>query len=108
MVTRQKPETCACCGRFTERGKQQLAEEYRQNPIYGTEAWAVISKDGEIWVDTVSSSRRAALVNWLVTDRFIALGPCTDEQIEKMWSYYSDGAVCERVSVERAPAQEQK
>lgn len=37
MTERQKPESCPSCGRYTERGKQQLAEQSKARPIYGTD-----------------------------------------------------------------------
>jgi hypothetical protein len=50
-----------------------------------TAAFAVVCND-QIRPNTVSSTRRAAIVNWLVTDRRITvLADWTDDQIEVVW-----------------------
>ena len=50
------------------------------------EAYAVID-NGEIKVLTISDTRRAALVNWLVTERrCMIMNSTTDDQIEQMWA----------------------
>ena len=50
-----------------------------------THGWAVVSK-GIINVRTVSDTRRAALVNWLVVDGGMFIGNATtDEEIEDFW-----------------------
>lgn len=32
-----RPETCPCCGKFTTQGREQLAVQGWQRPIYGTD-----------------------------------------------------------------------
>lgn len=32
-----RPESCPTCNRYTERGREQLAKQSRQRPIYGTD-----------------------------------------------------------------------
>lgn len=50
-----------------------------------TAAFAVVSND-QIRPDTVCSTRRGAIVNWLVTDRhMLVLAHWTDELIEVAW-----------------------
>jgi hypothetical protein len=47
--------------------------------------WAVIQR-GEIKVDTIAATRRAAIVNWLVTHiGRMVLNSHTDDDIEVMW-----------------------
>lgn len=51
------------------------------------EGWAVIGRTGGISVRTVSPTRRAAIVNWLLTDKgLLATDVATDEQIERQWA----------------------
>lgn len=46
--------------------------------------WAVL--DGEIKVNTVAATRRAAIVNWLMTERrVIAFNDWSDTMIEDWW-----------------------
>lgn len=50
-------------------------------------AWAVVDKrTGTILVKTVSDSRRAAIVNWLVAEAGIMIyNSTTDAEIEAYW-----------------------
>lgn len=51
-------------------------------PIHG---WAVEDKTG-ILIRTVSDTRRAAIVNWLVTERRVMVfANYTDDLIERLW-----------------------
>lgn len=65
--------------------------------------WAVID-NGDIRVKTISNTRRAAIVNWLVTERGCAIyGGTSDPQIERMWlAYRPDEVSVEPVTVTRA------
>lgn len=48
--------------------------------------WAVVDIDG-IRVDTVSATRRAAIVNWLVTSAGLFIyNSDTDEKIDSLWN----------------------
>lgn len=66
------------------------------------DGWAVI-KNGKINVRTVSDTRRASLVNWLVTDGGVLVTAAwTDEMIEAAWGRLSPGdAVCTTVNIEQ-------
>lgn len=66
--------------------------------------WAVVDPDGKINVRTVCDTRRAALVNWLVTEkkRFITAFD-SDETIERWWSNWAGDRICTTVSVTVTP-----
>ena len=67
------------------------------------EGWAVIDGQGVLNVRTVSPTRRAAIVNWLLTDKgLMAFDVATDEQIERQWQFDSKdcGARLTRVSIQ--------
>ncbi len=70
------------------------------------EGWAVVSK-GKILVRTVSDTRRAAIVNWLVTERqILVMASWTDEDIERMWHSSNRGdtqTICTTVSIQVLP-----
>ena len=54
----------------------------RPDPISG---WAVVD-GGKINVRTVSDTKRAAMVNWLVVEKnLLVLASSSAEQIERMW-----------------------
>jgi hypothetical protein len=66
--------------------------------------WAVLD-DGQINVRTVSDTRRAALVNWLVTERnILILAQTSDEAIEALWHEACGDAICSTVSIVYPPA----
>ena len=66
------------------------------------EAFAVIA-NGKIDVRTVSDTRRAAIVNWLVVDRGCPiLRTDTDEQIEQLWEQEQGEASVAAVEINRA------
>lgn len=72
--------------------------------------WAVIDHQRRgIDVRTVSDTRRAAIVNWLVAEAgcMMISNAYSDDQIEKLWAYYRGRACVEEVSIERnAPTPE--
>lgn len=53
-----------------------------------TTGWAVMEpKNRGILVNTVSDTRRASLVNWLISERNeMVRAVTTDDQIETMWA----------------------
>jgi len=64
-----------------------------------TEAWAVIDNGG-INIRSVSPTRRAALVNWLVVERQLqATIFATDDDIERMWEANKGDAAATKVAV---------
>ena len=66
------------------------------------EGYAVILGD-EIDVRTVSPTRRAAIVNWLVVNRRVPiLNSTTDEQIEQLWNKHGGDATVAAVEINRA------
>ena len=65
-------------------------------------AFAVIM-DEKIDVRTVSETRRAAIVNWLVVSCGCPVfNFTTDEEIERLWRGHSEGAAVGRVEINRA------
>lgn len=67
-----------------------------------TEAYAVIA-DEKIDVCTVSDTRRAALVNWIVVNCGIPLfNWTTDEEIEQIWKERCGNAFVGNVEISRA------
>lgn len=66
--------------------------------------WAVVEPGGFINIRTVCESRRAALVNWLVTEKklFITVFD-TDDAIERWWGTHSGDRTCSTVVVSLAP-----
>ena len=64
-----------------------------------SEAWAVVHKDA-INIRTVSPTRRAAIVNWLVVERdYLITNARTDEQIETLWELECEDETVEQVHV---------
>ena len=62
-------------------------------------AWAIIEFD-EIKVPTISESRRAAIINWLVVHHHLmVLNSMTDDEIDKMWELYKGHADAKQVSL---------
>jgi hypothetical protein len=62
--------------------------------------WAVVTLSGNIFVKTISDTRRAAIVNWLVTEhRHLVMNSDTDEDIESMWCHYGRHVDCRRVRI---------
>lgn len=63
------------------------------------EGWGVVGPAG-LLVKTISDTRRAAVVNWLVTDAHILLLQShTDADIERLWNEYRKDATVERVKI---------
>jgi len=63
-----------------------------------------IEQRGEILTNTISSTERAAKVNWLVTECGIPIfGATTDETIEYWWKDLSShrNAQCIAITIER-------
>lgn len=51
--------------------------------------WAVINFNGEIYVRTISDTRRAAIINYLVAERKqMVANYHTDENVEQMWKAF--------------------
>ena len=62
------------------------------------DGWAVINRHNAIEVRTVSPTRRAAILNWLLTDRgLMATHVATDKLIERQWELDS-ADFCARVA----------
>ena len=60
--------------------------------------WAVIA--GRILVNTVSETRRAAIVNYLVTKHGMAItNAWTDEDIERCWAHWGARSQCQPVRI---------
>lgn len=58
-------------------------------------AWAVVAKDGEVNIRSVSDSDVGAMVNWLITEhRVVASDVATDTQIRKVFTHYSAETGC--------------
>lgn len=71
-----------------ERARQLLKEGARF--AYGL---AVLEENGTINVRTVSPTRRAAIVNWLCTERgMLATHIATDSSIEAAWVHHRGDA----------------
>lgn len=67
-------------------------------------AWAVVTSNGRICVKSVSDTRRAAIINWLVVEKAQAITIFhSDEQIEAMWKYWGQYADCRHVTITPAP-----
>ncbi len=61
-----------------------------------------IIEGGEIDVRTVSPTRRAAIVNWLVIHRSkMIYAAATDEEIEKLWELYGGAVTLREVEIIR-------
>lgn len=60
--------------------------------------WAVIS--GRILVNTISETRRAAIVNYLVTKHGTPItNAWTDEDIERCWAHWGAYSQCQQVRI---------
>lgn len=65
------------------------------------EAYAVIT-DQKIDIRTVSDTRRAAIVNWLVVSPgFLVWRTHTDEEIENLWKQFQGDAIVATVEISR-------
>ncbi len=71
--------------------------------IQTVDGYAVIL-DNKIDVKTVSPTRRAAKVNWLVVNMLCPIyTTTTDDQIEQMWSDLASGAFVAEVTISLTP-----
>lgn len=62
--------------------------------------WAVLAYNGRILVKTVSETRRAAIINYLVTEKDVVVTrDHTDEDIEKMWRGHGQYVSCGTVVI---------
>jgi len=62
--------------------------------------WAVVKSNGLIYIKTVSDTRRAAIINWLVTEKQIPIFAYhTDADVEAYWKHYGNYAECRQISV---------
>ncbi len=67
--------------------------------VLSAEGWAVI-EHGSIRVKTVSHTRRAAIVNFLVAERRVPItAEHTDEQIDEIWQSMRQGAYLAHVTI---------
>lgn len=65
------------------------------------EGWAVTGPPEGIDVKTVSPTRRAAIVNWLVVTKEVSVSiGHSDDAIEKLWEYHRGNAHALRVRIE--------
>jgi hypothetical protein len=69
------------------------------------EGWAIVSGAGVIYIKTVSDTRRAAIINWLVAYQNISVTMHhSDADIERMWIGCGQYVHCRPVIVqERRP-----
>ena len=59
--------------------------------------------DDEIDVATISTTRRAAIVNWLVVNAgCLILNSTTDDEIETLWQRHGGSAFVATVEISRA------
>lgn len=69
-------------------------------------AWAVVDPSGHIMTRTISDARRAAIVNWLCTERSILTTQLAfDRQIEMMWEKLKGKYTVELITVARRSPQ---
>lgn len=65
--------------------------------------WAILDRN-HIKIRTVSDTRRAAIVNWLCTEKGVLVhNGTTDEQIEAAWHAECGDAICTTVDVNVTP-----
>lgn len=66
--------------------------------------WAVVASGARIYVRTVSDTRRAAIINWLVTEKHQSITMFHgDEQIERMWKHHGAYVDCRQVTISDSP-----
>lgn len=67
--------------------------------------WAVVASGARIFVRSISETRRAAIVNWLVTEKHQFITNFhDDDDIEEMWKHFGAYVDCRQVSITDAPA----
>lgn len=64
-----------------------------------TLAYAVKNPSNEIDINTVSSTKRAAMVNWLVVHAVMVFQSTTDAQIFTLWEGYCGSHILIQVEV---------
>jgi hypothetical protein len=63
--------------------------------------WAVVDRYGNTLVKTVSETRRAALVNWLIIyPGIVILNHYADDMIERLWAENKGHADVTKVTIE--------
>lgn len=51
--------------------------------------WAVVASGARVFVRSVSDTRRASIINWLVTEKQVGVYAYhTDDDIERLWGHY--------------------
>lgn len=66
--------------------------------------WAVVTNGGDLLVRTVSDTRRAAIINYLVTEHRVLITIFdSDENIENFWRHYGEYAECREVNIQTIP-----
>lgn len=64
--------------------------------------WAVVSAN-KLYVRSVSETRRAAIVNWLLTEKDVCvMSYHTDLAIEEMWKHHGRYVDCREVTIHEA------
>ncbi len=62
--------------------------------------WAVLAPGGRLFVNSVSETRRASVINWLVTEKLQSITMYhTDDQIESMWKHFGAYVDCRQVTI---------
>lgn len=62
--------------------------------------WGVCNSRGQVMVNTVSDTRRAAIVNYLVVEHAVLLTRFhTDQEIENLWKHYGKYVDVREVSI---------
>lgn len=62
--------------------------------------WAVLKGTGRVLIRTVSDTRRAAIVNFLVSEcQQMVTSMHTDEDIENMWGHYGKYSLVSPVAI---------
>lgn len=63
-------------------------------------AWAVVATGARVCVNSVSDTRRAAIINWLVAEKKQQITVYhSDEQIEALWKHFGEYVDCKRVTI---------
>lgn len=64
-------------------------------------AWAVLASGGRIiCVNSVAETRRAAIINWLVTEKHCDIrNSHTDDDVERMWKHHGQYVDCRHVTI---------
>jgi hypothetical protein len=66
--------------------------------------WAVLAPGARIYVNTIAETRRAAIVNWLVTEKkTMVFTHNTDDDIERLWKHFGEYVDCRQITITDAP-----